>query len=260
MNTACHEKWFSTFAKTYINRDSKAPLELKLDHTQKVMEHASSIAKGENFPFADEKATFLAALYHDVGRFPQYATWHTFKDAVSVNHGQLGAKILKNNELLQQEGKHLCATVRTAVLLHNRYLLPKKLPDPYLRVTRAVRDADKIDIMRIISQELLSEQPSEAVILHVNKQPEAFSPHVVKMILSDAMPNYSDLRYVNDFIMLLCFWPKDLNFGTSLKILLEEDYIFQLLKKIQSVHGLETVCLHIQAMIETQKSNYGLKL
>ena len=38
------------------------------------------------------------ALFHDVGRFPQYARYKTFRDSISTNHAALGASVLFEQE------------------------------------------------------------------------------------------------------------------------------------------------------------------
>ncbi len=245
-----HETWFEGFSASYITEATREPLELKREHTTKVADIARRIVASLNLAPQVAKAALIAALYHDVGRFPQYARWQTFKDADSENHGRLGAVLLKKNPVLQAEDPAVRRLVLTAVLLHNRYALPVKLPEPYATVTRIVRDADKVDIMRIMASELLREQPSRIVALHVANQPEAFSPHIADMILAGHMPNYSDLRFVNDFIMLVCFWPVDLCYGEALRAVLQNGHLKLLLEKLKKVPDLQPVCAHLEKTLE----------
>ena len=88
----------------------------------------------------------------------------------------------------------------TAIALHNRYALPA-LPEPYLTITHAVRDADKLDIMRIMAQHLSRPIPTRDVVLRVQDAPKLWSQSIVDTVLSGGIPSYHDLRYVNDFII-----------------------------------------------------------
>lgn len=245
-----HETWFEGFSSNYISEATREPLELKREHTTKVADIARRIVASLDLAPQVAKAALIAALYHDVGRFPQYARWQTFKDADSENHGHLGAVLLKKNPVLLAEEPAVRRLVITAVLLHNRYVLPAQLPEPYATVTRIVRDADKVDIMRIMASELLRQQPSRIVALHVANQPEAFSPHIADMVLAGHMPNYSDLRFVNDFIMLVCFWPVDLCYGEALRVVLQNSHLALLLEKLKKVPGLQPVCAHLEKTLE----------
>ncbi len=42
----------------------------------------------------------VMALFHDIGRFEQYACYHTFADRHSVNHTELGVEVLQRENLL----------------------------------------------------------------------------------------------------------------------------------------------------------------
>ena len=187
------------------------------------------------------RSTLLAALLHDVGRFPQFAQWRTFRDDASANHGRLGARVLRDASVLKGESPEVRRVAIAAVALHNRYTLPANLPERTRLVTNIVRDADKIDILGIFSEELGKPEPSGEVVLHVARDPERWTPAVADMILRGQVPNYSQLRYVNDFIMLLCSWPGELNFPVSLRLVRETGHIGKLLEYLPKAPELDAV-------------------
>ena len=135
----------------YLREHPGDMLRLKREHTYKVLAHARAIVAQEGLASQEGRAALLAALYHDTGRFPQYVRWRTFSDAESENHGYLGVHVVKKEHFLTGEPQNIHKWVLTAIALHNRYALPA-LPEPYLTITHAVRDADKLDIMRIMAQ------------------------------------------------------------------------------------------------------------
>src|SRR5512140_2415439 len=76
-----------------------------------------------------DNETMLAesvALFHDVGRFPQYAKYKTFRDSISVNHGLLGAETLVENRVLQNLSEDEQELVIESVKFHNAFSVPKK--------------------------------------------------------------------------------------------------------------------------------------
>jgi hypothetical protein len=94
-------QWFSGFCKSFYTADigDQKNILLKEQHTFKVCENMIAIVKGlslnDNYLMPAE----TVALFHDVGRFPQYARYKTFRDGISVNHGLLGAvKLLSSTK------------------------------------------------------------------------------------------------------------------------------------------------------------------
>ena len=67
----------------------------KQEHSLRVMEISKQIAKGLNLSQEEIDLATLIGLLHDIARFEQYTQYHTFKDMLSVDHGDLGAERYK---------------------------------------------------------------------------------------------------------------------------------------------------------------------
>ena len=172
--------------------------------------------EGENFPLLLRRASLLAALYHDVARFEQYLRFHTFRDRESVDHGKLGVSILKREQRLRHESKTMQHLVLTGVCLHNRYALPKNLPEDVGLVCQVVRDADKLDILNIMDQHLAGPKPyNPTVILSLPDNPDLGNPEIVQAVLENRVAAYADLRNVDDFRLLLGTWFHEMHFAAS---------------------------------------------
>ncbi len=197
-----------------------APIRLKEAHSLRVYAHVENIVGTEQMPDDIGRAALLAGLYHDCGRFPQFRQYRTFADAASVNHARIGLDVLKKKGFLTGEKQYVRALAHTAVLLHNRSTLPESLlPDARL-VTDVVRDADKLDIICIMVSHFDQALPeNDAVFLHVEDNPEAYSPKLVQDVLAGRVISYRDLRYVNDFRLLLGTWTHELRFSVTREIL-----------------------------------------
>ena len=242
---ASHRRQFELFAENWLARYPSPMLQLKYEHTHAVLAHAACIVGQEKVEDPLGRAGLLAALYHDVGRFPQYATWKTFSDAHSKNHGFLGVQLIKRSNFLKEESDVVRQLVLAAVGLHNRYRLPPGIPSSVCLVTRIVRDADKLDIMRIMANHLNRPVPSEDVVLHVKDDPEGWSPKVVETVLSGKVPGYSDLRYINDFRILLGSWLQDLHFETARVILVRSGHFEQVLDGLPKKPPFTEVCSYL---------------
>ncbi len=99
------------------------------------------------------------ALFHDLGRFPQYARFKTFNDRVSVNHGMLGAQVLENEKVLLHLDEKEQELIIKAVKFHNAFSIPQNEKEEIVFFLKLIRDADKLDIWRVFLD--YYESPSE---------------------------------------------------------------------------------------------------
>lgn len=217
-----HERWFGAFTAPYLEEGPEhvGPVRLKIEHTHHVLSNARSIVDSEDFSPLVQRAALLAALYHDTGRFPQYRRWRTFSDPRSVNHALLGGRTLREAGALDDEPVEVRRLVLGAVVMHNRFRVPSGIPDDARTVTDVVRDADKLDIFRVMAPHLApGAERDKVVVLHVEDAPGKWSPVIVADVLAGRVASYADLRYVNDFRLLLGTWVRDLRFPASRRML-----------------------------------------
>lgn len=243
-----HEFFFESFFTEHLDRESgdKEPLSLKYGHSLLVLKHVRLLAETEEFAAAAgprlpllRRAALLAALYHDIARFPQYARWRTFSDKRSTDHGRLGVKTLKKTRALDMESAELRRLVQSAVVLHNRYRLPDSLPDAVRLICAAVRDADKLDICRVFAEQLAPDGPrSRIALLGVKDDPALYNPKVAADALAGRVASYADLLSVNDFRLLLGTWQYDLHFAASRGALAEAGALRRLLEDAPALPGL----------------------
>jgi HD domain. len=244
--------WFDAFAARYVTEETCGPLELKIRHTARVTRHAARITPSLGLSSECARAALLAALLHDTGRFPQFARWKTFRDPDSVNHGLLGARTVREQAVLENESPRVRRLALVGIGLHNRYALPQGLDSEARLITDIVRDADKIDILHIFREELARPEPSPDVVLHVAREPDKWSPAIARMVRDDRIPDYRDLKYVNDFIMLLCSWLPGLAFEESRRIVHAAGSVAALLDYLPRDAALDPVRAHVRRVIERQ--------
>ena len=216
----CHEMRFAEYVSSF-DAEHEPMLRLKVEHTAAVVRHARRIADSasEQFSPDEARALVIAAQYHDIARFPQFRRWRTFKDALSTDHGSLGCRILRRQNLLHDEPALLRRQVRIAVCLHNKLHLPSDLAGQERLITEGVRDADKLDIFRVMARYLTTSPVPDDVVLFVKDEPDQWTPAVVETVLSGQVPSYNDLVYLNDFRMVLVSWLHDLHFAVTRRAL-----------------------------------------
>ena len=253
---SCHEGYFETFASRYLREYPQDMLRLKREHTYKVLAHARTITAQERITGKEGRAALLAALYHDTGRFPQYVRWRTFSDAQSENHGYLGVHVVKKERFLSEEPEPVRKWALTAIALHNRYRLPA-LPEPFGRITHVVRDADKLDIMRVMAQHLSRPVPTRDVVLHVKDEPQAWSQALADKVLTGGVPGYTELRYVNDFRILLGSWIHDLHFASAKRACADSGYLEVVLEGLPPAPALDPVKRYLLNVLSSARTCRG---
>jgi HD domain. len=240
---------FDQFTAPFLNAPGDAfAYRLKVDHTMRVLAVAEDIVDAERLPGHLVLASRLAALMHDVGRFPQYRDHRTFRDAVSANHAWLSVRHALRQKLLVGAPPEILRLVLGAVYLHNKRTLPP-LPSKDLdTVARVVRDSDKLDIYQVMIDHFSQENPKHPeVAMDVKDEPLAYTRHVAEGLLRREPGDYRDIVYVNDFKLMVIGWLYDLNFRSSCRLLHEKGYVETLFATLPKDPLLDCVRQHVRA-------------
>jgi hypothetical protein len=221
-------EWFESYTQSFLvgNEEDRRNISLKIEHTYNVCSLIVPIAREET---ADHSLVLLAetvALFHDIGRFPQYAQYKTFRDSVSVNHGKLGAETLTEEKVLAGLPGEEQEIILTAVRFHNAFSIPILVNPAALFCLKLIRDADKLDIWRIFLEfyENGKDGLASAAGLGLPDTPE-YSDDIVAAICEKRTASLSSVKSLTDFILLQLSWIYDLNFKPSVRILMEKEII-----------------------------------
>ena len=214
---------------------------LKRDHSLRVHALAAKIVARESI--SPPGPYLAAALVHDIGRFSQFERFGTYRDDESVDHGDEGADFLRRVDFLYAFDPPVRESVIEAVRLHNKREIPLGL-DPLTRsLCTVVRDADKLDIVRVILSRLGAAGPVDGVVtLGLADEPKAWTQAIVEAVAGGESPAYADLRYINDFKLLLASWGPKLVHGASRRIFAGRGYLdrlFALLPRTDRFVGLK---------------------
>lgn len=140
---------FEAYVENYNRKEEK--VRLKIEHTYRVSELCESIACSLKLSSEDTLLAWLLGMLHDVGRFEQLKNYGTFIDAQSIDHAQYGAEILfdkgKIRDYIEDDSED--ELLRIAVAYHSAYRLPKELTERVKMFCQILRDADKIDILKV---------------------------------------------------------------------------------------------------------------
>lgn len=225
-------KAFRRYIEPYDTRNPR--IALKVAHTYRVADLCERIAAGEAFPACDIDLAWLCGLLHDLGRFEQLRRWDTFSDAKSASHAQLGVGELfetpedaPGNIRRFIEDAAEDELIRQAVGLHSDFRLPDGLNARTKRICTVVRDADKIDILHVMSES------SVETILGVSAQAflaSGFSSQALHAFGEHRCLARSERHDPADYLVGLICFAFELEYGTSRRELVERGDIFRVLE------------------------------
>lgn len=137
--------------KNYVsNYDLSNPdIKLKYDHSFRVMELSHKYAIELGLTEEDIKLATEIGLLHDIGRFEQFKTYHTYVDSKSIDHADYSVEQLFDKEKIKKfdNNKRHWEIIRQAIRNHNKYEITAVNDDRCLLHCHLIRDTDKIDIL-----------------------------------------------------------------------------------------------------------------
>ncbi|MGC8616434.1 MULTISPECIES: HD domain-containing protein [Desulfurella] len=218
--------WFENYVDDFIKNypEKKENLELKRIHTHNVCKESLKIMQYYRKNNECRLSAYIIALFHDIGRFEQYAFFNTFNDRISKDHAELSIKVILENNLLKNINDYTKNIIIKAIENHNKAQLPKCSDYKLNFLSKVIRDADKIDIYRIVTQNYVSKKPNSIVNLELEDR--AFiSDNVYKSILNKKPVKYEDLKTIMDLKVLHLSWVFDINFIYTFERITRESYL-----------------------------------
>lgn len=188
-------------------------LERKYRHSYRVMKLIEQLARSLKLSEEDVTLACIIGILHDIGRFEQLKETDSYDDS-KFEHADFGVHYLKKSHFLEQchvpDAWH--SIIFTAIQLHNKYQIPEHLDEKTLLFTKLIRDADKIDILRL-ALEKNHESTGEIRKQVIDEFYQKKQIHI--------LPDFSKKEFV--LVRLGFFY--DLNFRKSFELVKEDDFL-----------------------------------
>ena len=231
-------KWFEDYTQNAIESfpDAEHGLVLKKEHSLRVLEETNLLAAKLDLVGDKLCIAQINAILHDVGRFEQFRKYKTFADFRSFDHAALSVRTIHKSRLFADYGLYAClfkSWVLRPIAFHNRLILPENESDDVVYFTRLLRDADKIDILRIITSMLKDDEIKGAVLLDLPED-EGISEDVFETVMAGKPVRYSSMKNLNDFRAVQLGWVFDIYFSESLRRIVDLGFVktlFEVLPK-----------------------------
>jgi hypothetical protein len=229
------KRWFSRYTGSFFtsSAEDNKNYRLKIEHSHNVCLNIIEIAKGQSL---DDNSIILAetiALLHDIGRFPQFKTYRTFMDRKSANHGAMGADMLIKEGVLQDLPEEDREIIINSVRYHGVFNMPDLNDPDKLFFLKMIRDADKLDILRVFIDHYKSNDDDRAsAAAHGLSDNSEYSEKVISHIYTKTPISYADLTTLNDFKLMHLSWGYALNFKSAYILLKERGYLDRLISNL----------------------------
>lgn len=235
-------KWFYQYIEGFYGDDDyvNANLDLKRVHTGYVVQEARSIAAGIGLGENDKLTAEAIALFHDLGRFEQFTKYRTYSDHKSVNHSDIAIRVLNENEVLNNLPQSEQKLIALAIKFHNIKELPLNLDDSTLLQAKIVRDADKLDIYRVLIEkyhQYKTESPDFKLEIGYPDEPW-YSDSIIQAILKGQQVHYFDLKTLNDMKLLVIAMIFDVNFLPTFQKIRENRYLEQFFEMLPNENAI----------------------
>ena len=220
--------WFEDYVQGFSSDDPvvQENMDLKRDHTIRVCKAIVDIGNSLHLSKEDLCIAEISALLHDIGRFEQYKRYRTFSDFKSEDHGILGAKIIQDHGILDGLEEEKANMIVRITRYHNRASLPSHENERCIFFLKMVRDADKIDIWRVVTDYYHNKanRHNPAIELDLPNTPAVSDP-VCSALMRGQLVQMTDVKTLNDFKLLQIGWIYDINFPRTFEIIREKRYL-----------------------------------
>ena len=232
---------FGEYTAHYNAQDEK--VKLKIDHTYRVAALCEGIAQSIALSQEDTDMAWFCGLLHDVGRFEQLRRFGTFNDAESIDHAMYGAQILfdegkiwdyiERDEISEDE----LIFLRKVISCHSAYRVPQEYTSGEKQFADILRDADKIDILKVNVDVPLEE------IYNVTTK-ELVNAEVTQAVMDSFAEQHATLRSLKrtpvDHVVGHISLVYELVYPYSVRVVVEQGYLDKLLHfQSQNPHTMQ---------------------
>jgi hypothetical protein len=261
------KRWFMDYTEQFSSPEAfiRDNIKLKVEHTARVCENILLLTKMEEVGEEGCRLAEAIALFHDLGRFEQFMKYRTFKDSESENHALLGVKILENTGILSRLSRKEKDLILKAVEYHNLLEIPEcaEKSRKFIFYLKLIRDADKLDILKLVSEDYEKEEEFRNPALELNMPDKpGCSEKVVADILNNRMAKLADARNQNDIKLLRLSWIFDISFPAAFTILKEHGYLNKILCSMPETEEVQIIRKHLESclnIVETKARNNNIK-
>jgi len=214
-------------------------IKVKEDHTYYVTRHARDLAISLGLNEHDADLAEIIGLFHDIGRFHQYTLYQTFNDAKSEDHGDLAISVLTELKWLDSMTETDRDIVLFAIKNHNKRFIAPTDDKRKILFAKIVRDADKLDIYRVLNPFLSGERKREVANFIQADPSDAISPNFIEHFKHGEQADYHEIKTQGDRRVVRLLWIYDVYFAWTMRQIVKAGYIEKIISELGRHHADE---------------------
>ena len=208
-----------------LTAQQKDNFTIKYDHSVRVAELCLSLAQKIAWTEEQQSLAYCTGLFHDIGRFSQLVEFDTFNDSKSVDHAEYSVKVLQEKAYLAAFSEEQQTAIQEAIQYHNKRELPRDLSESGAELAKLLRDADKLDILKVLTDYYTKPRsvPNHTLTWELPAG-TAVTKTVAKQALAGELVDKELVANQMDIKIMQLSWVFDLNFKPSFKLLMEKRF------------------------------------
>ena len=216
------EKAFDNYVSNYDMNVRQ--INFKYYHSYRVKDLMKKLAIDLNLSKKEIEVAEVIGLLHDIGRFEQIRKYGECSDVrTGIDHADESCIYLFDEGHIKDfyDDEKYYEIIKDAIKNHNKYIIDKKLCGKNLLFTKMIRDTDKIDIYKVLSEEYTYTYDIKEInkeVLDTFNKKKTIDTHM-KITKTDTVYTYFAFVY-------------DINFKESFKILKNGKYLEDLISVI----------------------------
>ncbi len=245
---------FNSYINSFkgLTENQQLNFDIKKEHSQRVADISLQLAEKLEFTEEQCQLAYFVGLFHDIGRFPQLVEFDTFHDEESVDHAELAIKILDEEEAFKKLDFTSNELFLKAIANHNKLKLQDGLSEEELKFAKLIRDADKLDILRVLTDYYSNRNaaPNHTLTWDLPRG-NVVSPVVAKEVLAGRLVAKKHVACEIDVKIMQLSWVFDLNYKPSFESLFKNRF----LEKIYNTLSKNDVVIEIYRKVKVYSEN-----
>ena len=231
IDPVCVREEMSRYLFSFRQYDEPA-FQLKVRHTFHTADTAALIAEKTGCSQEDIGLAKAIGILHDIGRFSEYRDNREF-NGIRYDHASEGVRILFSEGMIRRfvNDSQYDSIIRDAIAVHSLRSVPDSLEGRSRMHAAILRDADKIDNLRIRSEENIEDAIPLSVIDRDRIAASHVSYNVMASVRKRECVHLEDRKTALDYLVCVLAFVFDLNYRESRKILNERGTLARIIHR-----------------------------
>ena len=247
--------WYDAYVLEFSSENPEIQINIDLirEHASRVIENVKELGTSINLNESNLLLLKISAFLHDIGRLEQLVKHGTYADNDESNHIQIGLDVIEEHEILDVLSEREKQLIIDCVKMHDISILPKIEDEQFLILIQVLRDADRIDVLRIVSEYYTHKRnyPSRHLDMELEDMP-GISKKISKAIMNEKTAKRDDVENVNDLKLSQMSWVFDLNNKKAFKMISEKGYVKAIFETLPKKDDVIDMYRNIKIFMENQ--------